>query len=128
MRYLIILLFLFSCSPSKKDLIESCADNKYYNYVQKLPNRNIMKTVTDLQHAASLYDTQMPLDYKYNKISVYEKFFKNCELDEKKSPIDFNMKFKNKKKEMLKIYKGFLAKLTEKELNYLYDYQKGLQK
>ena len=93
MRYLIIFLFLISCSDSKNEkLIKNCSDVLFF--------KSLLFIDEPLQNTIKYYRTTRELqNSNYKELSAkspsYKNAFEECEKKFNYSPISFKLKYEN---------------------------------
>ena len=121
MRYLIILLFLISCSPSKEQLVENCADNIYYSN-----SKIALWRVKDdqLVNARWFWVISQNVDWKFFNVNRYQDYLEQCEKQQAESPITFEIRHKEKRDFFKKSLNQYSSKLSDYEKKQFENFKK----
>ena len=113
MRYLLIFLFLITCSsePSKENLIESCADNRHVNKLIKFGK---------MEYAYGLWIvTNLKFKDKYDSLSGYRTNTKDCENWYNENPVTFKLRFIDFRKNAKNDFKKIRDELSVEDMSKL---------
>ena len=113
MKFFFIFLFVLSCSsePSKEKLIENCADKKYSDALFKYGK---------VDYAYSLWvSNYLSLKKKYDILSKYRFFTKNCETSYENANVSFKLKYVDFKSKSKQKYDNIRKELNEVDIKKL---------